>query len=95
LTGFNYQLPVYDNKTEEKSFDQRYIGPCVVNTVCVEPLHESRLQRNRATTAAPAAIIAFQRCNVLLAMEIADLLNDDDVYNARSDAAAAAAFAFQ
>ena len=39
----------------------------------------------------PAAIIAFQRCNVALAMEIADLFNEDDVHNARSGAAVAAA----
>ena len=45
-------------------------------------------QRNRTyddRRSAPAtAIIAVQRGNVALAMEIADLLNDDDVYNARS-----------
>jgi len=49
---------------------------------------ERRPQRDRATT---AAVIACQCYNVELAMEIADLFNDDDVHNARSDTAAAAA----
>ena len=48
-------------------------------------------QKNRATTAGSAAIIACQHYNVVMAMDIADLFNDDDVYNARLNAAAAAA----
>ena len=61
--------------------------------VSVGPFHALRrlhLQRNSSTIAAdPAAVIALRRCNVALAMEIADLFNENDVYHARLDAAAA------
>ena len=81
-------------------FDQSALtndGTIAFSVGPLDGLRRVRVQRIRATTTTttsavhPAAIIAFRRCNVALAMNIADLFDDSDVYNARLDAAAGAA----
>jgi len=103
VTDFNYQLPVRRRGRRAiawSEFDQSTLATDEPSAFGVERLHGLRrvgVQRNSAATTTttsaldPAAIIAFRRCNVALAMNIADLFDDSDVYNARLDAAAAAA----
>jgi len=71
-----------------------WIDRCDATSVSANLHHKSRHRRVPRNCATTAAVVVFQRFNVSLAMNIgdlADLINDDDVYNARSDAAAAAA----